>query len=71
VTRAWRAASLLANNGVLVAAVEVQRVDVDEQTDLGDVEGGFEHAHVVAVRTVDRPGDRDTVALDRDRPLPP
>ncbi len=54
----------LANCRRVVAAIEVQRVDVGEESELGDrFEGGFEHADVVAVRAVDRPADRDAVTL--------
>ncbi len=56
---------------VVVAAVEVQGSDVDEQTRFGDrVEGRFEQADVVAVGTVDGPADGDAVALRSDGPLP-
>jgi hypothetical protein len=55
----------------VVAAIEVQGADVAEQPAGTDrVEGGFEHADIAAVRAVDRPTDRDAVALRGDRPLP-
>lgn len=49
----------------VVAMIEVQRADIDEQTGGGDgVKGGFEHAHVMTVGVVDRPADEDAVCSD-------
>jgi hypothetical protein len=61
----------LTHDGVVVAAVEVHRADIVEQTGQRDgTQRGFEHADVVAVRAVDRPGDRDAVTFGGHRPLP-
>ena len=47
---------LAADLGVVVAAVEMHCLDVGEQSGGGDVvEGGLQHADVVAVGAVDRP----------------
>jgi hypothetical protein len=60
------------NDGVVVAAVEMQCVDVGEQPDVGD---GFDrrdqHRDVVAVGAVDRPAEGDSVAFRCHWPLPP
>src|SRR5712692_9148842 len=46
----------------VIDSVEVQGADIGEQAGVGDrIEGGFEHAHVVAVGAVDRPADPDAV----------
>ncbi len=52
------------DDGVVVAAIEVQRVDVGEQPVGCDVvEGGLEESDVVAVGAVDGPADRRAVTL--------
>lgn len=52
---------------VVVAAVEVQRLDVAEQAGGVDgLDGRLQQADVVAVRAVDRPADRDAVTVRRD-----
>ena len=58
------------NAVVVVAAIEMDRVDIDQQAVSVDrVQGGFEEFDVVAVRAVERPADRDAVSVDADRPL--
>ena len=65
------AAETVAHGAGVVAAVEMQHADVGEQTGFANrVEGGFEHAHVVTVRAVDRPADRDAVTFRSNRPFP-
>src|ERR1035437_8620693 len=56
---------------IVVGAVEVQGVDLIEQTQTGDVfESRAQQLHVVAVGPVDRPADRDAVGVDSDGPFP-
>jgi hypothetical protein len=60
-----------ADLGVVVAPVEVQRLDVAEQTCCCDVlEGRPKELDVVAVGTVDGPANRDAVGVSGHRPLP-
>src|SRR4051812_42191312 len=60
-----------AYDGVVVAPVQVEGLDVEEEAGLGDVvEGGFEHADVVAVGAVDSPADGNPVRFGGDGPLP-
>ena len=60
-----------ADDAVVVAAVEVQRLDVGEQATFGGGgEGGFEQDAVVAVGAVGGPADGDAVAVGEQRPLP-
>ena len=61
----------VAYDRVVVAAVEVQRVDVREESVAGDgVDGWFQQADVMTVRAVDCPADRNAVTLDGDGPFP-
>ncbi len=61
----------LSGGARVVAAVEPDGLDVTEQPPPGGgVEGRCEEDRVVAVRAVDRPADRDAVAVGEDRPLP-
>ena len=65
-------AELASDLGVVVAAVEMDGVDLVEPAVRGDgIDGGLQQADVVAVRAVDRPAERDAVTVDADRPLPP
>lgn len=66
-----RAAEPVSHGAGVVATIEAQGADLGEQTGVADcVEGGCEHAYVVAVGPVDRPADRDAVAFGGDGPLP-
>lgn len=56
---------------VVVASVEVQRLDVSNESTVGNgVEGRFEQDHVVTVRPVNGPPDRDAVPVGADGPFP-
>jgi len=56
----------------VVAAVQMQRFDVEVQSADGDrIQGRGEQADVVAVGAVDGPSDGDAGGLGSDRPLPP
>ena len=56
---------------VVVATVEVEGVDVGNESTVGDgVESGSEQDHVMPVRSVDGPPDRDPVPVRCDRPFP-
>ena len=66
-----RSVQLASDLGVVVAAVEVHRVNIVEQAVCRDcTECGLEELDVIAVRAIDRPTDRDTVQVDTDGPLP-
>jgi len=57
--------------GEVVAAVEVQRFDVEMQASPVDiVEGGFQQFEIAAVRAVNGPPNSDTVSVGSDRPFP-
>lgn len=58
-------------DAVVVAAVEVQGLDVNQEPAAIDrVKGGLQQDAVVAVRSALFPADRDSVSVGRDRPLP-
>src|SRR5215213_11467307 len=60
-----------ADRGIVVAAIEGDRVDVEVQPGRRDsVQGGVQHGDVVAVGAVDRPTDRDPGTLRCHGPLP-
>ena len=67
-----RAVAALRGQRAVVAAVQVQGLNVQQESAVGDgLQGGFEQDGVVAVRSVDDPADRDPEQVSRDRPLPP
>lgn len=58
---------LPADLGEVIAAVEVQRADIDEEPSLFEGgQGWFEHGDVVAVCSVQSPGDRYSLTVDRE-----
>ena len=60
-----------ADRWVVVAAIEMEGLDVAEQARRGDVvERRPEELHVVAVGAVDGPADGDAVRIGGNRPLP-
>src|SRR5450759_5346034 len=66
------AVATLRGQGTVVAAVQVQGLNVQQESAGGDgLQGGFEQDGVVAVRSVDDPADGDPEQVSRDRPLPP
>ena len=63
--------AVFTNGRTVVAAVEMERLDVEEKAArLGGVEGRGEQNGVVAVRTAGRPTDRDAPSVGDERPLP-
>ena len=63
--------AVFTNGRTVVAAVEMERLDVEEKAArLGGVEGRCEQNGVVVVRTVGRPTDRDAPSVGDERPLP-
>ena len=64
-------AELSSGLGMVVTAVEMQRFDLVQQADASNIaQGGFQQLDVVAVCSIDRPSQCDTVGVDRYRPFP-
>ena len=64
-------AELASDFGVVVAAVEVEGVDLVEPAVGGDgLDSRLQQADVVAIGAVDGPAERDAVTVDADGPLP-
>src|SRR5665811_1779016 len=66
------AVATLRGQGTVVAAVQVQGLNVQQESAGGDgLQGGFEQDGVASVRSVDDPADGDPEQVGGDRPLPP